>query len=708
MFRVIQQAHEAGLKRSQHYTDVHARSPHQGTANFGTKLLGRPRIAVAVAVVAEEKVPSRFARMRYVDLTNEAQPSRQCSQNDRGLLASFPRFADSEKSPLVQGPTKRCRPLCLTGSGLGALGEDASIAAAPKTMKRRFTASGLVHSSLNLTEVQGGPFTQRARERDVAGLSQLLKPSLLLLVNSEGDDLHGPTNARHRRIYVAPRRIYVKPGASWYRAWRVFTLGSAVRVSEIYNLQLTQGQLDFVDVDVDRDAPLFIDPAALRRMQGDWARDSVALIQDFFQTVINAIREGNDDWAIELLSGLREPNETHLGFSSGKSRGRALGPGSAEDVWEALSRSEATRTGLLEHLEDTALLVYGIGPDIVSDIATNLMRAPLITYTQHMSDYYGIELEEGVATGPLWDPATSDWSAGDFEPLPIAGGQKLLLLPKVIVRHQLEYDADEYLNNYIIPYLEHQEIAAETELVRTIKYSGQKKVTKKDLAKKYGLHKDDVIRITLEAAGDTNLLDQYRRVREDAPARTLGEVDLANATGADITDWDELINAVRNVTPGPNGADAYHNAAERLITAAFAPSLSLPIKEYKIHDGRKRIDIAYANTGSADFFAWVAQHHPAANIFVECKNYSGDPGNPELDQLAGRFSPTRGTVGLLCCRSFVDKGLFVQRCRDTALDHRGFIIALDDEDLATIAGYRRDGQGHLITPFLKTRFDELT
>jgi len=515
------------------------------------------------------------------------------------------------------------------------------------------------------------------------------------------------------RIYIQQHRIYVNTSFRSYQPLELgshlFTLGSGVRVSELYNLQRSQGELDFVDVDVERDSRLFVDPAALRQMHGEWARDSVALIQDFFQTVINAIRDGNDEWAVELLSGLREPNETHLGFSSRKSRGRALGPGSAEEVWEALSHSEATQTGLLAHLEDTALLVYGIGPDIVSDIATNLMRSPLIAYTQNISDYYGIPLEPGVATGPLWNPAKSEWTPGDFEPLPVAAGHRLLLVPKVIVRHELEYDTDDYLNNYIIPYLEHQEIAANSELVRTIKYNGHKKVTKTALAEKYGLRKDDIIRITLSAAAEEDdLLARYRRSRDEAPARTLGEVDLATATGATITDWDQLIASVEAVAPGAAGANAYHSAVERLLSAVFAPSLSMPMKEYKIHNGRKRIDIAYANTGSADFFAWAAQHHPAANVFVECKNYTGDPANPELDQLAGRFSPTRGKLGFLCCRSFEDKDLFIQRCRDTALDQQGFIIALDDSDLGTVVGFQRDSQPSQITTFLKARFDQLT
>ena len=444
-------------------------------------------------------------------------------------------------------------------------------------------------------------------------------------------------------------------------------------------------------------------------MAGEWATDCVALIQNFFQAVIDAIRGDDDDRAISLLRGLQEPNETHLGLSRGRSRGRALGPDSAADIWEALNESEATRTGLLAHLEDTALLVHGIGPDIVSDIATNLIRAPLVEYTQSMSSYYGIPLTQGVATGRLWDPAAEDWTPGRIAPLPLAGNQRLLLIPKSIVRFQLDYDRDEYLSNFILPQLEHREIAANTELVRTIKYNGHKKVTKKDLVAKYGAKKADIIRVTLEeAAAGTDLLAQYRRTKDATPGLQPSDLIISSLTGASPPDWDALVRSLAAIAPGAAGADAYHDAVERLLTAIFSESLTMPRKEYPIHDGRKRIDIAYSNAGVRDFFSWAAQHYPAANVFVECKNYRGDPANPELDQLAGRFSPTRGKLGFLCCRDFQNKDLFVRRCRDTARDDRGFIIALDDADITELATRRRDGTNGPVTTFLRHRFDELT
>ncbi len=69
-----------------------------------------------------------------------------------------------------------------------------------------------------------------------------------------------------------------------------------------------------------------------------------------------------------------------------------------------LSKSSATKHGLLEELEDTILMVEGISSDIVSDIATNIIRYPLIKYTHEACATYGIPLGRDVDSGPLWDP----------------------------------------------------------------------------------------------------------------------------------------------------------------------------------------------------------------------------------------------------------------------------------------------------------------
>jgi hypothetical protein len=169
-----------------------------------------------------------------------------------------------------------------------------------------------------------------------------------------------------------------------------------MRVSELFALGKTQPELDFVDVDVEGDTRVFISPKALTFLPTDWGDECVHLIQDFFKEVVRLIKDGQDDKAQALLSVLREPNETHLGMSVDKSRGRAVGNESAHDIWNALHESRAAKSGLLEDLEDTVLMIKGISVDIVSDIATNIIRAPLIQYTQQMCEWHGIPMEVGV------------------------------------------------------------------------------------------------------------------------------------------------------------------------------------------------------------------------------------------------------------------------------------------------------------------------
>lgn len=70
----------------------------------------------------------------------------------------------------------------------------------------------------------------------------------------------------------------------------------------------------------------------------------------------------------------------------------------------------------------------------------------------------------------------------------------------------------------------------------------------------------------------------------------------------------------------------------------------------------------------------------ASFVPTECKNYSEDPANPELDQLLGRFTVQRGWLGLLCYRSSDDKALILQRCKDAAHAQQGYMLALDDDD----------------------------
>jgi len=161
-----------------------------------------------------------------------------------------------------------------------------------------------------------------------------------------------------------------------------------MRVSEAFTLGRGQPSFAFVDIKIDTDTPAIVDPSAIRGLETTWGAECRSLLQHFFQHVLALICANDDARAKLLLASCRERNEFHLGFSSGASQGRGFGSQHASEVWEALTRSRAAQTGLLQDLEDTCLLIKGSGPDMISDAVCNILRGPLIKYTDKRGRRY--------------------------------------------------------------------------------------------------------------------------------------------------------------------------------------------------------------------------------------------------------------------------------------------------------------------------------
>jgi hypothetical protein len=308
----------------------------------------------------------------------------------------------------------------------------------------------------------------------------------------------------------------------------------------------------------------------------------------------------------------------------------------------------------LEDLEDTVLMIEGISVDIVSDITTNIIREPLIQYTQRMCEQYEIPIHEDVNSGPLWNSQDKTWYS-KFVKMPMVPSGRLLLVPKAVVRTHLQYDSGEYFRHFLLTHMQQVELDANSELVQVIK-SGRgrrkttrRRVTKKSLMKKYGTGKQALVRETQKYP---EVLARYKAAKRDAKHLPLTLDDIASIEGQTKPDWNRLVQEVVSVREGRTDAGRYEKAIEGLLTALFYPNLTNPIVQHEIHNGRKRIDITYTNMALDGFFRWVATHYPAPHIFIECKNYGKEVGNPELDQLSSRFSPSRGKVGFSSVAAF--------------------------------------------------------
>jgi hypothetical protein len=170
-----------------------------------------------------------------------------------------------------------------------------------------------------------------------------------------------------------------------------------------------------------------------------------------------------------------------------------------------------------------------------------------------------------------------------------------------------------------------------------------------------------------------------------------------------------LISDLSGIPPGHANAERYQGMIFRALDFVFSPWLQGGRKEQEISEGRKRVDIVFDNQAKDGFFADLKTkfdiHCPY--IFIECKNYSADPENPEFDQLAGRFSDKRGQFGLLVCRSIENRKAMTARCKDLIRDNRGYILVLDDADIGALIQFRSAANISNLEAYLADRLRDL-
>ncbi len=455
-----------------------------------------------------------------------------------------------------------------------------------------------------------------------------------------------------------------------------------MKISEIFNLEKSQRELDFLDININEDLPLFLDPYFLSLRNDLWSIDAHRTIQSFFHQVIELYRADRKGDARRLFVNLSEPNETCFGVSEGKPRGRGVGADEATEIFDNIIQSQAIEEGLVSHLEDMAVFVDNIGKDKISDLTTNVIREHLIKYTQSQCKLHGIALTENVPSGYYWNSTLRKWDNEHTDML-IIEGRKIILVPKSIVTYSYRYTPERYCQHFVLNFLQHEHIRINSSLVqrKTLKNGNEKIwVTKRDIAKAENTFRKEYLREFTKS--NPGVFEEFRNsTRKEM--RPLTHDELQGDDDYDINNFvDLLIDRLNRIPKGAKFAGDYHRHILGIMEFIFYPNLTRPTIEQEIHQGRKRIDISFDNAAENGFFNQLhaTKDIPSQFIFVECKNYSSEIANPELDQLSGRFSPNRGKFGLLVCRSIEDMERFLARCADTYHDQRGMVIPLVDED----------------------------
>lgn len=474
------------------------------------------------------------------------------------------------------------------------------------------------------------------------------------------------------------------------------------RFSEFFGLSNQQASLDFVDVDLSTDTGLYLDPYAIEIREDEWSANCGDHIRSFFNEVLTALRNDNDGRAMHLLGNLHEPNETFLGQSSGRPQGRGVGDHKARQFAGALKRSRAFATGMLSDIAEAELFIDGVGPDTISDLTTNVLRGVLAEYTSEQCNIQEIPTSPVRSIGPAWSPTRSRWESQQFM-LPLYHRRPILLVPKFSVRFAMALNSQEFYNHHMVEYLRSEYLQSGSGLVHTFK-NGRRDVFKSSVKEIHPFIKDDLAAFVRD---HPEVLERYKELKGAQGTPEIGDLERFFDESAFAQ---ALKERLAQIVPGNRAASEYHTLALGICTFLFHPGLICPIKEQELHQGRKRIDIKFTNAGERGFFQAMLESNQtrALSVAVECKNYTKEMNNPELDQIAGRFGHQRGFLGFLLCRSMDDRQRIIERCRDTANDGRGYILVFEDSDLIHMLDLVQQGSRLAIDRFLHRRFGEIT
>lgn len=472
------------------------------------------------------------------------------------------------------------------------------------------------------------------------------------------------------------------------------------RFSEHFRLSTKSEDLDFLDIYANQDIQLFLDPYGISAMGTSWARKCELHITGFFQYLVDSINIGDKKAIKTLLNALHEVDEVALGYSTGKPSGRGIGNVQAIEIQAAFESSQAAKSGDIKDIADCALMIPGINRDKISDITSNILKKPLIEFTQLQCKKHNIPTKR-VPVNNTFDYDTLSFTSY-FAELPVINGLPKILLPISSVRRDPQLSKDKYYRNFVLEFLRAEHEHAGDALASILK-NGRIVVRIGDLKKKFPMSTDFLYKFSKD---HPKVLDKYKdELRRTAKRK---ETPTLQPNKKVLTAIDRA-SILSDIKTGNDDASNFHKLSFDNLIHIFGVRFSNPDSEVKINNGRKRIDIVFNNSNNNGFFKDLNQLHQikCPKIFIECKNYGKEIGNPEIDQLQGRFSDKRGLFGILLCRSIEDKQKMIERCKDVMNDRKGFIIVLEDADIVALLKLKDLQDENEIDNFLTKKLDKL-
>lgn len=194
---------------------------------------------------------------------------------------------------------------------------------------------------------------------------------------------------------------------------------------------LQQEDVDFVDVYLGVDNPLFLDFNKILTDNSKEFKGFRNSIFSYMEEMIAGLQVNRSKKLLDHLDGLHETNFTFLGLSSANPKGKSVGNELKIRIIEAMQfLKKAMVKGNLD-IDTIFLGIDNINADRISDIITSIVKRELILFTQEQCKKHGIVCTK-IENHIYFDIATKTWKE-DYFSLPEYYNTSLILIPKRFV-----------------------------------------------------------------------------------------------------------------------------------------------------------------------------------------------------------------------------------------------------------------------------------
>ena len=233
---------------------------------------------------------------------------------------------------------------------------------------------------------------------------------------------------------------------------------------------------DFVDVVVNDDNKLFIDPMLLEIVDGEWSKEANATVKSFFDAFYKPYRKKDTMKKKALLSHAGEQNGTRLGYGCGNN-GKGNTVNGLLEIFAPLDQL-LQEISTMEKAEDLPLLIPDFAEDGLSDLLTNVLHDQLNRFTLQKMEKYGVESNASLPFW-TWDSIEKCWKEIE-RPSYCINGQELLVVPKYIVRKNYLFSTGQYFNRIILErireeggYMNGDKLIPKKDVVKAKRFSGE-------------------------------------------------------------------------------------------------------------------------------------------------------------------------------------------------------------------------------------------